>query len=108
MIRKMMTGASLGCALLMSAISYGQLGISNAETLVNNTTTSAQQNPAVAQDTAGRYVVVWESEDQDGDGFGIYAEIYNADHTVRVSEFQINTNDQTEDQRHPGDRKSVV
>ncbi|PWL24179.1 MAG: hypothetical protein DCO96_14335, partial [Fluviicola sp. XM-24bin1] len=85
----------------MSAISYGQLGISNAETLVNNTTTSAQQNPAVAQDTAGRYVVVWESEDQDGDGFGIYAEIYNADHTVRVSEFQINTNDQTEDQRHP-------
>ncbi len=96
-----MTGASLGCALLLSAASFGQLSISNAETLVNNTTTSAQQHPAVSQDTSGRYVVVWESELQDGDGFGIYAEIYNADHTVRVPEFQINTNDQTDDQRHP-------
>ncbi len=101
MKRKLMTGASLGCALLLSAASFGQLSVSNAETLVNNTTASAQQNPAVSQDTAGRYVVVWESELQDGDGFGIYAEIYNADHTVRVPEFQINTNDQTDDQRHP-------
>ncbi|MDB2656631.1 T9SS type A sorting domain-containing protein [Crocinitomicaceae bacterium] len=101
MKRKLITGASLGCALLLSASSFGQLSVSTAESLVNTTTTSAQQNPAVSQDTAGRYVVVWESEGQDGDGFGIYAEIYNADHTVRVSEFLVNTSDQTADQRYP-------
>ena len=103
MIRKLMTGASFGCALLLSATTYGQLSVSNAETLVNNTTANAQQNPAVSQDTAGRYVVVWESEGQDGDGFGIYAEIYNADHTVRVPEFLVNSHSggTVGDQRHP-------
>jgi hypothetical protein len=62
---------------------YAQLVGSTGETLVNtNTTDSTQQNCAISMDTLGRYVVVWESEGQDGDGFGIYAKIYNEDHTV--------------------------
>jgi hypothetical protein len=81
---------------------YAQLVSSTGETLVNtNTTDSTQQNCAVSMDTLGRYVVVWESEGQDGDGFGIYAKIYNEDHTIRVSDFLINTSDITNDQRFP-------
>ena len=81
---------------------YAQLVGSTGETLVNtNTTDSTQQNCAISMDTLGRYVVVWESEGQDGDGFGIYAKIYNEDHTVRVSDFLINTSDITNDQRFP-------
>ena len=101
MKRKLITGLSFGCALFLSTASFGQLDISNAESVVNVTTTSAQQNPAVAMDSMGRYVVVWESEGQDGDGFGIYAQIYNADHTVHVPEFLINSEDVTGDQRYP-------
>ncbi|GAB5418130.1 MAG: hypothetical protein Crog4KO_32100 [Crocinitomicaceae bacterium] len=51
-------------------------------------------------DTAGRYVVVWESDNQDGDGFGVYAQVYNADHSVRVPEFQV-SGSTIADQRFP-------
>ena len=101
MKRKIRMGVSLGCSLLLSAASFGQITASNAETLVNSTTSEAQQNPAISSDTAGRYVVVWESEFQDGDGFGIYAKVYNADHSVRVADFLVNTISQTNDQRFP-------
>ncbi|MDX2361589.1 MAG: HYR domain-containing protein [Crocinitomicaceae bacterium] len=100
-IFNLITGLSfLGLTFSSSA----QLISATSETLVNTTTTdSTQQNCAVAMDTLGRYVVVWESEGEDGDGFGIYAKIYNADHTVRVADFQINTNSDADvnDQRFP-------
>jgi hypothetical protein len=93
----------VGVALLSGAQSVNaQLVSSTGETLVNTAVTdSTQQNCAISMDTLGRYVVVWESEGQDGDGFGIYAKIFNADHSVRVSDFLINTSDQTNDQRFP-------
>lgn len=95
----------VGLVFLCGAPSvYAQLVSSTGETLVNTTTTdSTQQNCAISMDTLGRYVVVWESEHEDGDGFGIYAKIYNADHSVRVSDFQINTNSDADvnDQRFP-------
>ena len=98
MIKK---GASVGAMLLLAVASFGQLTPSNPETLVNTTTTAAQQNPAISMDTLGNYVVVWESENQDGDGFGIYAKVYNADHSVRVSDFLVNTSEQLGEQRFP-------
>jgi hypothetical protein len=95
----------LGLVFLCGAPSvYAQLVNSTGETLVNtNTTDSTQQNCAVAMDTSGRYVVVWESEHEDGDGFGIFAKIYNEDHTVRVPDFEITTasDDRVNDQRFP-------
>ncbi len=98
---KIRTGLSLGIAALFSSLSYSQLTISNPETLANVTTVEAQQNPAISMDTLGRYVVVWESEGQDGDGFGIYAKVYAANHSVVKDEFLINTVSQTGDQRFP-------
>lgn len=39
----------------------------------------------------GRFVVVWESEGQDGDHRGVYAQIFNPDATRFESEFKVNT-----------------
>ena len=38
------------------------------DTLVNTFTTSNQNNPAVAIDADGDFVVTWQLSDQDGDG----------------------------------------
>ena len=42
---------------------------------INTYTNDDQQIPAVAMDDNGRFIVVWESELQDGSGYGIFAEI---------------------------------
>ena len=61
------------------------------ETRVNSTTSSDQANSAVASDPAGDTVIVWQSPDQDGSGFGVYAQRYNAAGVVLGSEFRVNT-----------------
>lgn len=61
------------------------------EELVNTYTTDRQKNPEISVDSSGRLVVVWESRWQDGDGYGIFAQIFNPDGSRRGSEFQINT-----------------
>ena len=45
---------------------------------VNTYTTGNQVDPAVAMDPAGDFVVAWQSDGQDGSGYGIYAQRYNA------------------------------
>ncbi|HSH93924.1 MAG TPA: hypothetical protein VK968_07245, partial [Roseimicrobium sp.] len=57
----------------------------------NSFTTSDQANAAVAMDLAGNFVVTWESTNQDGNGYGIYAQRYTADGEALGSEFQVNT-----------------
>ncbi len=42
-------------------------------------------------DAAGNFVVVWQSDDQDGDGSGIYAQRYSASGVAQGSEFRVNT-----------------
>ena len=41
---------------------------------VNTFTTGAQRKPSVAADTAGNFVVVWQSADQDGSGYGVFGQ----------------------------------
>lgn len=52
------------------------------ETRVNATTDGDQRNPAVAMAADGRVVVVWQSQGQDGSGWGIYGRAYAADGTA--------------------------
>src|SRR5688500_15176418 len=50
-----------------------------SEFRVNTTTLDVQQNPAVAMDAAGGFVVAWESYRQVGDdGLGIFARRFDA------------------------------
>ena len=62
-----------------------------SEFQVNTFTTGDQFLPAVAMDTAGNFVVVWNSEFQDGSGWGIFAQRYDATGTPPGSEVQVNT-----------------
>ncbi|NET56021.1 MAG: filamentous hemagglutinin N-terminal domain-containing protein [Symploca sp. SIO2E6] len=58
---------------------------------VNEETKGAQTVPAIAALAGGKLVVTWESDGQDGDGFGVYARIYDPSTNTWSNEFQVNT-----------------
>jgi len=53
-------------------------GLDGDRLLVNTLTAGSQSAPAVAMDSAGNFVVVWQAALADGDGSGIYARRWNA------------------------------
>ena len=59
------------------------------EVIVNSFQLGEQSGPSLAMDAAGNYIVVWESFGQDGSGYGIYAQRFNADGAARGAEFRI-------------------
>jgi hypothetical protein len=61
-----------------------------AEFLVNATTAGCQQRPSVAADRAGNFVVVWQSEGQDGSGWGVFGRRFASDGTALGGEFPVN------------------
>jgi hypothetical protein len=60
------------------------------EIAVNTYTTNAQSLPDVAVDAAGRFVVVWRSVGQDGDGYGVFGQRFSASGSRLGAEFQVN------------------
>ena len=64
---------------------------SGAEFQVNTTTADKQEVPSVAALADGGFVIVWESDNQDGDRGGIYAQRYDSTSSAVGAEFQINT-----------------
>ncbi|MEL6769686.1 MAG: T9SS type A sorting domain-containing protein [Bacteroidota bacterium] len=58
---------------------------------VNTFTTGDQFGTSVAIDGDGDFVIVWQSQDQDGDNDGVYARRYAADGSARDPEFCVNT-----------------
>ncbi|MBX9852717.1 MAG: cadherin domain-containing protein [Cytophagaceae bacterium] len=71
---------------------YNAAGLAQgSEFRVNTYTTSSQNNPSIAMDSDGDFVIVWETYNQDGNYFGIYAKRYNAAGVAQGSEFPVNT-----------------
>ena len=58
---------------------------------VNTYTTDNQLFPAVGSDAAGNFVVVWESNNQDGDSIGVFGRRFGADGNPTSAEFPVNT-----------------
>jgi hypothetical protein len=58
---------------------------------VNTYTTDDQSFPSVASDAAGNFVVVWESNGQDGDSIGIFGRRFDAQGAPTTPEFAVNT-----------------
>jgi hypothetical protein len=56
---------------------------------VNSFTTGAQQLPSVAMDANGDFVVAWQSDGQDGSGFGVFAKRYNNAGTALTGDVQL-------------------
>lgn len=62
-----------------------------SEALVNTYTAGNQSSPVVAMDSTGDYVVVWQSPGQDGSGWGIFAQRFNAVGAAQGPEFRVST-----------------
>jgi len=58
---------------------------------VNTHTSDEQYDPDVAMDASGDFVITWQSEYQDGDFYGIYAQRYNAAGNPQGAEFLVNS-----------------
>jgi hypothetical protein len=67
---------------------------------VNTTTAGCQQRPAVAADRAGNFVVVWDSEGQDGSDRGVFARRFASDGSALGGEILVNQT-MAGDQRAP-------
>ena len=67
---------------------------------INSHTTESQRMPGVAIDAGGRFVVVWESYDQDGDAGGIFGQRFSEAGLPLGSEFQVAESTST-DQTQP-------
>ena len=71
---------------------YNSAGVPQGnEFQVNTYTRKDQFVPHVAMDSAGNFVIVWESFLQDGDRYGIYGQRFNSAGTPLGSEFRVNT-----------------
>jgi len=58
---------------------------------INTFMTATQAYPAVAADSAGNFLVAWQSLFQDGSGRGIFGRRYNSAGVAMGSEFQVNS-----------------
>lgn len=58
---------------------------------VNTYTSNTQDDPTVAAMADGGFLVTWQSNNQDGSGYGIYAQRYSSDGSPAGAEFRVNT-----------------
>ena len=71
---------------------YNASGVAQgSETIVNTTTANQQTSPSVSIDQTGNYIIIWTDDAADGDGNGIYGQLFNADGTTKNSQFKVNT-----------------
>jgi hypothetical protein len=81
-------------ACLTSLVGIGPataIGTVGVELQVNTYTTEHQGYPAVAMSADGDFVVVWESADQDGSDYGVFAQLFASSGAPLGGEFQVNT-----------------
>ncbi len=65
--------------------------LGGTEFIVNSTVANNQDTPDVTTLANGEFVVVWESFDQDGSGYGVYFQRYDANGTAQGSETPVNS-----------------
>ncbi len=58
---------------------------------VNTYTNDEQTTPFVSSLNNGEFIITWQSNGQDGSGYGIYAQRYDANGNTAGSEFRVNT-----------------
>ena len=71
---------------------YNAAGVKQgSEFKVNTTTANDQRFSTVAMDAGGDFVVTWMSYDQDGSGYGVYAQRYDSAGVQQGNEFLVNS-----------------
>ena len=80
-------GSSLG--IFGQRFSSG--GTQAGEFQINTYTEGDQNNPRVAADSVGNFVVIWQSTGQDGDNAGIFGHRFDSSGAPLGGEFQVNS-----------------
>ena len=89
---KLTTSAFALGAVLHSTEAKAQLTLLGAEFKANTSYVGPQTHSSVAIDDDGDYVITWKSgNNQDGSGFGIYAQRYNNLGAAQGGEFLVNS-----------------
>src|SRR5258706_563577 len=71
---------------------YGSTGAPlGAEFRVNTYTTGYTTFPSVASDPGGNFVVVWQSDTEDGSSVGVFGQRYDSGGAPLGAEFRVNT-----------------
>ncbi|MEA2708401.1 MAG: hypothetical protein QOF78_1002 [Phycisphaerales bacterium] len=71
---------------------YNAAGVAQGpEFRVNTTTGGEQMYPSVAIDSGGNFLVAWQSNGQDGGGWGVYAQRYASTGAAQGVEFRVNS-----------------
>ena len=94
---RMLAALALG---LGAAAMPAQIPPFGGEFQVNTYTTGFQSFPAIASDRNGGFVVVWESNGQDGDQGGIFGQRYDSSGSKVGPEFAVNSSS-TGSQQNP-------
>lgn len=79
-----------GALLLTAPPAEAQPIALGPEFQVNVWTTGDQKLPGAAMDAAGNFVIVWDSDGQDGSGRGIFGRRFDRDGGPLGAEFQVN------------------
>ncbi len=91
-IKRSLTGVLFVLIFLLGGAPVaGQTLTGGGEFQVNTFTTSDQRFPDVAIDADGDFVVVWQSDLQDGSNDGVFGQRYDRLGVAVGSEFQVNT-----------------
>ena len=81
-----------GSQLGVYAQRYNSTGVpQGSEFQVNTYTIDEQRRPEIAMDSAGDFVIGWQSNTEDGSGYGIYAQRYSSGGVAQGSEFRVST-----------------
>ncbi len=89
-----------GNYLLAVAVTLVAAMVCEGEFQANTRESNKQENPAIAMDEEGNFVIVWNSYLQDGSSNGIFGQRFNSNCNPAGSEFQINT-ETSGNQREP-------
>jgi hypothetical protein len=74
----------------VSARRYDPAGFPGPEFRVNTDTTGDQKAPAVAADSAGNFVIVWDSQTHPGDSLSVFGRRYDSSGAPVAGEFRVN------------------
>ena len=82
---------SIVAAIGTHIAALGQISPAGPEFQVNTHTVFAQRFPAAAAEADGDFVIAWDSENQDGSGYGVFARRFSSAGVSLATEFQVTT-----------------
>ena len=93
-VTRRLIGLLVFCFVLQFAFAgsvFAQCNPAGTEFRINTYIANDQRNPSVAVLSGGGFVVTWQSDGQDGNGFGIYGQVFDNSGNMVGTEFRVNT-----------------